>query len=90
MPSFNIICHTADPITDKQADTLVDYLKEHSPVVDGDGTVTLTVTTQAKQNLAIALAVGLVLMFDFVTISQVEAMTTEEYDEVYGVVPTDF
>lgn len=83
MPSFNIICHTADPITDPQADSLVDYLKAYSPVVDGDGVITLTVTTQAKQNLALALAVSLVLMFDFVVITEVEAMTTESYDEVY-------
>lgn len=89
MPSFNIICHTADPITDEQGDRMVTYLSAYSPVVDGDGTVTLTVE-QGNQNLAIALAVSLVLMFDFVTVSQVEAMTTEEYDEVYGVVPTDF
>lgn len=83
MPSFNIICHTADPITDKQADSMVDYLSAYSPVVDGDGVVTLTITTQAKQNLALALAVSLVLMFDFVTITEVEAMTTADYDEVY-------
>lgn len=82
MSSFNIICHT-NPITDSQADSMVDYLAAYSPVVDGDGTVTLTITTQAKQNLALALAVSLVLMFDFVTISQVEAMTTADYDEVY-------
>lgn len=83
MPSFNIIFHTAEPITDTQADTLVDYLVAHSPVVDHDGIITLTVETQATQNLALALALSLVLMFDFVTVSQVEAMTTADYDEVY-------
>lgn len=84
MPSFNIICHTVDPLTDRQVDTLVSYLAEHSPAVDGDGTITLTITTKNTQNLALAEAVALVLMFDFVTISQVEAMTTEVYDETYG------
>lgn len=83
MPSFNIICHTADPITDEQGDRMVTYLSAYSPVVDGDGVVTLTISTQAKQNLALALAVSLVLMFDFVTITEVEAMTTADYDEVY-------
>lgn len=84
MPSFNIICHTAEPLTDKQADIMVTYLEAYSPVVDHDGIITLTVATQAKQNLALALAVSLVLMFDFVTITEVEAMTTEAYDETYG------
>jgi hypothetical protein len=83
MPSFNIICHT-NPLTDSQADSMVNYLAAYSPVVDGDGTVTLTVATQASQNLALALAVSLVLMFDFAVIEQVEAMTTEAYDETYG------
>ena len=86
MPSFNIICHT-NPLTDSQADIMVTYLEAYSPVVDGDGTITMTVTTQAKQNLALALAVSLVLMFDFVVIGQVEAMTTADYDEVYNVEP---
>lgn len=84
MTSFNIICHTTDPITDSQADSMVDYLASYSPVVDGDGTITLTIVKHSQQNLALAEAVSLVLMFDFVTISQVEAMTTADYDEVYA------
>lgn len=83
MPSFNLIFHTADPITDTQADTLVGYLEAYSPVVDGDGVITVTVTKQPTQNHALAHAMSLVFMFDFVVITQVEAMTTEAYDEVY-------
>lgn len=82
MPSFNIICHT-NPLTDNQVDSLVSYLASYAPAVDADGTITLTVTTRATQNLALAEAVSLVLMFDYVVIEQVEAMTTETYDEVY-------
>ena len=82
MPSFNIICHT-NPLKDSQADNMVDYLAMYAPVVDADGTITLTITTRATQNLALAEAVSRVLMFDYVVIEQVEAMTTETYDEVY-------
>jgi hypothetical protein len=86
MPSFNIIVHT-NPLTDSQADILVTYLEAQSPVVDGDGTITLTITTRPTQNFALAHAVSLVLMFDFVVIGQVEAMTTADYDEVYSAEP---
>src|SRR3546814_13478573 len=84
MPSFNIICHT-NPLTDSQADSLVSYLASWSPVVDADGTIPLTVTQTATPNLALAEAVSLVLMFDYVVIGPVAALTTAAYDDVSRV-----
>jgi hypothetical protein len=81
MPSFNVIAYSG-PISDSEADYLVEALATHSPVVDGDGTIVLTMKADS-QNYAIGFAVVLLAAQDIPSITQVEVMPTETYDEMY-------
>ncbi len=81
MPSFNVIASSGH-ISDSDADYLVEALSAHSPVVDGDGTVVLTMKADS-QNYALGFAVVLLAAHNVLTLTQVEVMPTETYDEMY-------